>query len=194
MDLRLEAAALSEIAENTADDPGFRVPQVDWARTGRDVLTLEWVDGIRIDDVDALKAAGHDLEQLAADVIQSFLRHALRDGFFHADMHPGNLFVDAGGDHRRRRLRHRRPARQEGAPLPRRDPLRLHHPRLHARGRGPFRGGLRVPPSRSCDFAQAIRAIGEPIHGQPAETISMAQLLTLLFEVTDLFDMQTRRN
>ena len=97
MDLRLEAAALSELGENTADDPGFRVPEVDWERTGRDVVTMEWIDGIKMSDVEGLRAAGHDLDRLAETLIQSFLRHTLRDGFFHADMHPGNLFVDADG-------------------------------------------------------------------------------------------------
>ena len=97
MDLRLEAAALSEIAENTKEDPGFRVPQVDWERTGRDVVTMEWIDGIKMSDVEALRTAGHDLNHLDDTLIQTFLRHTLRDGFFHADMHPGNLFVDASG-------------------------------------------------------------------------------------------------
>ncbi|MDI6838614.1 MAG: AarF/UbiB family protein, partial [Rhizobiaceae bacterium] len=97
MDLRLEAAALSELAENTKSDPGFRVPAVDWERTGRDVVTMEWIDGIKMSDVEALRAAGYDLNALADTLIQSFLRHTLRDGFFHADMHPGNLFVDESG-------------------------------------------------------------------------------------------------
>src|SRR5690606_25889049 len=82
MDLRLEAAAFSELGQNTKDDPGFRVPSVDWERTGRDVLTMEWVDGVKMSDTAALAAAGHDLEALAATLIQSFLRHTLRDGFF----------------------------------------------------------------------------------------------------------------
>ncbi|TIV09241.1 MAG: ubiquinone biosynthesis protein UbiB, partial [Mesorhizobium sp.] len=97
MDLRLEAAALSELGENTKDDPGFRVPAVDWERTGRDVLTMEWIDGVKMNDIAGLAAAGHDLKAIAANLIQSFLRHTLRDGFFHADMHPGNLFVEADG-------------------------------------------------------------------------------------------------
>src|SRR5690606_23642570 len=97
MDLRLEAAALSELAQNTLSDPGFRVPWVDWERTGRDVVTMEWIDGVKMNDIDGLVAAGHDLKALAATLIQSFLRHTLRDGFFHADMHPGNLFVEADG-------------------------------------------------------------------------------------------------
>ncbi|NKX15833.1 hypothetical protein HGG75_05255 [Ochrobactrum pseudogrignonense] len=76
-----EAAALSEIAENIKDDEGFRVPDVDWERTGRDVLTLEWIDGIKMSDIGALNAAGFDLKKLAETLIQSFLRHTLRDGF-----------------------------------------------------------------------------------------------------------------
>ena len=97
MDFRLEAAAMSEMAENIAGDSGFRVPAVDWERTSRRVLTLEWVDGIPASDRDALVAAGHDMKKLGTQVIQSFLTHALRDGFFHADMHQGNLFVDPNG-------------------------------------------------------------------------------------------------
>ena len=94
MDLRLEAAALSEMAENTRQDPDFRVPSVDWNRTARDVLTLEWIDATPLSDRARLEAKGFDLKDLGRAVIQTFLRHALRDGFFHADMHPGNLFVD----------------------------------------------------------------------------------------------------
>ena len=91
MDLRLEAAALSEMAENTTDDPGFRVPGVDWELTGRDCLTIQWIDGIKLNDVVALQEAGHDIDLIAANLIQSFLRHTLRDGFFscrHASRQP----------------------------------------------------------------------------------------------------------
>jgi ubiquinone biosynthesis protein len=97
MDLRMEAAAISEIAENSKNDTGFRVPQVDWSRSARRVLTLEWIDGTPIADHAALRAKGHDLKPLGALLMQTFLRHAMRDGFFHADMHPGNLFVDDQG-------------------------------------------------------------------------------------------------
>ncbi|WP_193174231.1 2-polyprenylphenol 6-hydroxylase [Oricola nitratireducens] len=192
MDLRLEAAALAELRENTQDDPGFRVPKVDWQRTGRDVLTLEWVDGIKMSEIDALREAGHDLNKLADTVVQSFLRHAMRDGFFHADMHPGNLFVDPKGDivavdlgiAGRIGLKERRFLAEILYGFIKRDFRRV--AQVH------FEAGY-VPPHHDIEaFAQAIRAIGEPIHGQPAETISMANLLTLLFEVTDIFDMQTR--
>lgn len=192
MDLRLEAAALSELGENTRDDPGFRVPWVDWERTGRDVVTMEWIDGVKMNDIEGLRAAGHDLKALAASLIQSFLRHTLRDGFFHADMHPGNLFVEADGTivavdlgiAGRLGKKERRFLAEILYGFITRDYLRVAE--VH------FEAGY-VPRTHDVHaFAQAIRAIGEPIHGQPAETISMARLLTLLFEVTELFDMQTR--
>ncbi len=192
MDLRLEAAAISELGENAHDDPGFRVPWVDWSRTGRDVLTLEWVDGVRMNDVAALAAAGHDLEQLAANLMQTFLRHTLRDGFFHADMHPGNLFVAHDGTivavdfgiMGRLGKKERRFLAEILYGFIQRDYRRVAE--VH------FEAGYVSATYDVAAFAQALRAIGEPIHGQPAETISMARLLALLFEVTELFDMQTR--
>jgi ubiquinone biosynthesis protein len=192
MDLRLEAAALSELGENTADDPGFRVPAVDWERTGRDVLTTEWVDGIKMNQVEALRDAGLDLDAIARNLVQSFLRHTLRDGFFHADMHPGNLFVEAGGTivavdlgiTGRLGKKERRFLAEILYGFITRDYRRVAE--VH------FEAGYVPRIHRVSSFAQAIRAIGEPIHGQPAETISMAKLLTLLFEVTELFDMETR--
>jgi ubiquinone biosynthesis protein len=192
MDLRLEAAALSELGENTSGDPGFRVPAVDWLRTGRDVLTMEWVDGVKLSDIAALRAAGHDLKAIAANLVQAFLRHTLRDGFFHADMHPGNLFVEPGGAivavdlgiSGRLGNKERRFLAEILYGFITRDYARVAE--VH------FEAGYVSRRHNVAAFAQAIRAIGEPIHGQPAETISMAKLLTLLFEVTELFEMQTR--
>ncbi|MEW7007226.1 2-polyprenylphenol 6-hydroxylase [Lentilitoribacter sp. EG35] len=192
MDLRLEAAALSEIAENTKDDPDFRVPIVDWERTGRDVLTMEWIDGTKMSDIDGLKAAGHDLNHIAEVLIQSFLRHTLRDGFFHADMHQGNLFVDKDGCLvavdmgivGRLGFKERRFLAEIIFGFITRDYMRV--AQVH------FDAGYVAAKHNVASFAQAIRAIGEPIHGQSAETISMAKLLTLLFEVTELFDMEAR--
>jgi ubiquinone biosynthesis protein len=192
MDLRLEAAALSEMAENTKADPDFRVPAVDWDRTAKDVLTLEWIDGTRLHDRATLEAKGFDLKHLSRAVIQTFLRHALRDGFFHADMHPGNLFVDDAGKLTfvdfgiMGRL----------APKERRFLAEILYGFItrdyHRAAEVHFEAGY-VPPHHSVEnFAQAIRAIGEPIHNRTAEDISMAKLLMLLFEVTGLFDMRTR--
>lgn len=192
MDLRLEAAAMSEMAENIAGDEDFRVPSVDWKRTSKRVMTTEWIDGIKIADIDALKAAGYDLKALGLTVIRSFLRHAMRDGFFHADMHQGNLFVDAQGrvvavdfgimgrlTHKERRF-----LAEILYGLITRDYRRA--AAIH------FEAGY-VPPHHAIEvFAQAMRAIGEPIHGRTAEQISMADLLGQLFAYTEVFDMETR--
>ncbi|MEI8152423.1 MAG: 2-polyprenylphenol 6-hydroxylase [Hyphomicrobiales bacterium] len=192
MDLRLEAAALSEMTENTKADPDFRVPSIDWDRTGKDVLTLEWIDGTPLYDRAALEANGFDLKHLSHTVIQTFLRHALRDGFFHADMHPGNLFVDASGTLTfvdfgimgRLSPKERRFLAEILYGFITRNYQRVAE--VH------FEAGY-VPAHHSVEnFAQAIRAIGEPIHSRPADEISMAKLLMLLFEVTGLFDMRTR--
>ena len=192
MDFRLEAAALSEMAENTKDDPDFRVPAVDWDRTTKEVLTLEWIDATPLSDRARLVAKGFDLPKLGRMLIQTFLRHALRDGFFHADMHPGNLFVDDDGRliavdfgiMGRLGLKERLFLAEILHGFIARDYQRVAE--VH------FEAGY-VPSHHSVEnFAQAIRAIGEPIHNRTAEDISMAKLLTLLFEVTGLFDMRTR--
>ena len=192
MDFRLEAAAASEFAENVRGDEDFRVPAVDWDRTAKSVLTLEWIDGAPLSDPEALGRSSLDLPALGRVVIQSFLRHAVRDGFFHGDMHPGNLFVDPQG-----RLiavdfgimgrlgpKERRFLAEILYGFITRDYMRV--AKVH------FEAGYVPSTHRVADFAQAIRAIGEPIHSRTADQISMAKLLTLLFEVTALFDMSTR--
>lgn len=192
MDLRLEAAAISEMAENIKGDPGFRVPTVDWKRTSRRVLAIEWIDGIPIADRARLIAAGHDLNAIGMTVLRSFLRHAMRDGFFHADMHQGNLLVDAEGTvvavdfgiMGRLGQKERRFLAEILHGLITRDYRRAAE--VH------FWAGY-VPPNHAIEtFAQALRAIGEPIHGRTAEEISMADLLGQLFAYTEVFDMETR--
>jgi len=190
MDLRLEAAAISEMAENIANDPDFKVPTVDWARTSQRVLALEWIDGIPLNDVEKIKREGHDLKKISRQVIQSFLRHAMRDGFFHADMHQGNLFIDRSGDliavdfgiMGRLAPKDRRFLAEILYGFIKRDYTRI--ARVH------FDAGY-IPPHQSPElFAQALRAIGEPIMGQSADEISMANLLGQLFFVTEQFDME----
>ena len=192
MDFRLEAAAASEFGENIAADEDFRAPKIDWDRTTRDVLTMEWMDGAPMSDPDNLAALGFDPPALGRTLIQSFLRHALRDGFFHADMHQGNLLIDSRGRIAavdfgimgRLGLNERRFLAEILYGFITRDYQRVAE--VH------FEAGYVPPVHRVEDFAQAIRAIGEPIHSRTADQISMAKLLTLLFEITALFDMTTR--
>ncbi|GAC1328520.1 MAG: 2-polyprenylphenol 6-hydroxylase [Beijerinckiaceae bacterium] len=192
MDFRLEAAAASEFGETTAEDADFHVPRVDWDRTAREVLTLEWIEGIPLSDIPRLVAAGHDLPALGRAVLQSFLRQAVRDGFFHADMHQGNLFADRDGRlvavdfgiMGRLGAKERRFLAEILYGFITRDYLRVAE--VH------YEAGY-VPPIHPVEnFAQALRAIGEPIHSRTADQISMAKLLTLLFEITGLFHMRTR--
>lgn len=192
LDLRLEAAAISEMADNIKGDRGFRVPSIDWRRTTRRVLTIEWIDGIPIGDHARLKAEGHDLTAIGLNVLQSFLRHAMRDGFFHGDMHQGNLLierdstvaaVDFGIVGRLGTVERRFLAEILYGLITRnyRRAAEVH-----------FEAGY-VPKHHSIDvFAQAMRAIGEPIHGRTADEISMADLLGQLFAYTEVFDMETR--
>lgn len=188
-DLRLEAAAMTEMQLAARQDADFSVPDIAWDMTAQRVLTSSFVDGISVSDRAALVSAGHDMPTLATKLIQIFLTHALRDGFFHADMHPGNLFVDGQGrfvavdfgimgrlDGTTRRF-----LAEVLMGFIRRD---YHHvARIH------FSAGF-VPAEKSVGaFAQALRAIGEPIMGRPADEISMARLLGQLFQVTAQFSM-----
>jgi ubiquinone biosynthesis protein len=193
LDLRLEAAAISEMAENIKDDTGFVIPTISWDHVAQNVLTTSWVEGIPIREHAALDAAGVDRKALAANLLQSFLRHAIRDGFFHADMHPGNLFADPKtgdviavdfGIMGRINRRERRFLADILYGFITRD-YRLVAQRHFDIGY--------VPKDQSVDdFALAIRSIGEPLHGRTASDISMARVLGQLFAVTDLFAMQTR--
>lgn len=192
MDLRFEAAAASELRENLAADPEFRVPKVDWRRTSRHVLTLERVAGIRIDDRAALIAAGHDTRAILAKAARAFFNQVFRDGFFHADLHPGNLFVAEDGAI----------AAVDFGIMGRLDRKTRFFLADMLLGflTGDFRRVAQVhfdagyvPARQSLDaFAQACRSIGEPILGRPLHEISLARLLAQLFEVTEQFQMETQ--
>jgi ubiquinone biosynthesis protein len=172
--------------------PGFVVPPVEWFLSSRRVMTLGWAEGIPLSDLGAIDAAGHDRKALATRVLQMFLRHALRDGFFHADMHQGNLKVAANGDivaldfgiMGRIDEYTRRVYAEILYGFIRKDYRRVAE--VH------FEAGY-VPADRDVgEFAQALRSVGEPIFGMDASRISMARLLAYLFEVTERFGMETR--
>ncbi len=192
LDLRLEAASAAEFADNTEQDAGFGVPRPVWALSTRRVMTLGWAAGVPMGDNAALDALGLDRNELGVRVLTLFLRHALRDGFFHGDMHQGNLKVTGAGEiialdfgiMGRIDSFTRRAYAEILFGFIRKDYRRVAE--VH------FEAGY-VPPDRDIDeFARALRSVGEPIFGMDARHISMAKLLAYLFEVTERFGMETR--
>ncbi len=192
MDLRFEAAAAAELAENFAGDESFRVPAIDWSRTAKRVLTLERVSGIPVDETDRMVAAGLSLDDILKKAAEAFFNMVFRDGFFHADMHPGNLFVDHDGNlvavdfgiMGRVDLATRRHLGQMLIGFLTGDYRRAAE--VH------FEAGW-VPADKNVDtFTQACRSIAEPIMGKPLHEISIAKLLGQLFKITEQFAMQTQ--
>jgi len=191
LDLRLEAAAASEYRDNAGEDDKLLVPEIYWGGTSRRVLTLEWIDGVVLEP-EALAAAGHDLGEIATRLIRTFLRHALRDGYFHADMHQGNIRVGADGTL----------MMMDFGIMGRIDPITRRHyaeilyafiTRDYRRcAEVHFEAGY-VPADRDVEaFAQSLRAIAEPIHGQDVSSISMARVMGYLLETSERFGMETR--
>ncbi|HLO74973.1 MAG TPA: 2-polyprenylphenol 6-hydroxylase [Magnetospirillum sp.] len=192
MDLRFEAAAAAEMAENFAGDDTFRVPAIDWSRTAKRVLTLERVSGIPVDETDAMVAAGLSLDEILKKAAEAFFNMVFRDGFFHADMHPGNLFVDADGNL----------VAVDFGIMGRVDMATRRHLGQMLIGflTGDYRRAAEVhfeagwvPADKNVDtFTQACRSIAEPIMGKPLHEISIAKLLGQLFKITEQFAMQTQ--
>jgi len=192
LDMRLEAAAASELAQIMDDGGHMRAPTVIWDGVGKRVLTLTWADGLAMTDPAAAEQPGLDRNALADNVVRAFLTQALDHGAFHADLHEGNLFcrapaeltaIDFGIVGRLGKGERRYLAEILWGFLTR-DYDRI--ARVH------FEAGY-VPPHHSVDaFAQALRAVGEPVIGKQASQVSMGRLLGQLFEITDLFDMHLR--
>ncbi|PQA88079.1 2-polyprenylphenol 6-hydroxylase [Hyphococcus luteus] len=192
LDLRMEAGAASELAEDLADEPKVRIPEVIWPLTAKRILTIEWIDGTPLGDVAALDKRGVDRQALARLVIHVFLKQALHTGFFHADMHQGNLIVDNEG-----RLglvdfgimgRLDENTRNVFAEI-----IYGFITRDYARTADVHFAAGYVPPGHSREaFAQALRAVGEPLQGRNAAQVDMSRVLQQLFDVTALFDMHLR--
>ena len=192
LDLQREAASASELRENMVAEPGYYIPEIDWRRTARRVLTMEWLDGIKLNDHEALIVAGQDCNALAATLVRAFLRQAVVDGFFHADLHHGNLFALPDG---------RIAAIDFGimGRIDRRARVWLAEI-LYGLITGDYRRVAEihfeaqyVPPHHNVqEFATALRAAGEPIRGLPVKDISVGRMLESLFSITRDFDMPTQ--
>ncbi len=192
MDLRFEAAAANEYSENTKNDAGFQVPKIYWNFTSENVMTLDWVEGVSIRETEDLEKRNIDTKKIASDIIQHFLRHAVRDGFFHADMHQGNIFINNSGQivpidfgimGRLDDLSKKFLAEILYGFI-KRDYKKVAEVHLAA--------GLVPKEVPVYDLAQALRSIGEPIFGQSIKDISGGKLLKQLFDVTEKFNMQTQ--
>jgi len=192
MDLRFEAAAAAELAQNFQGDPDFVIPSVDWHRTARRVLTLERIHGIPIDHTEEIAAAGIDLTHVVELAADAFFKMVFRDGFFHADLHPGNLFVGPEGqiiavDFGITGRLDRTTRRFLGELL-----LGFLNRDFHRVAQIHFDAGI-IPPDQSVDlFTQAVRSIAEPILGRPMHEISVARLLGQLFEVSRTFKLEAQ--
>jgi ubiquinone biosynthesis protein len=192
MDLRFEAAAANELFENTKNDKGFKVPKIYWQYTSKKVLTLDKVDGVSIRDHQTLKRKNIDSKNIAENLIQHFLRQAVRDGFFHADMHEGNLFVDNEGNivpvdfgiMGRLDKYNKKYLAEILYGFIKRDYVKVAE--VH------FQAGLVPKTASKEEFAQALRSVGEPIFGQNIKDISGGNLLSQLFEITEKFNMATQ--
>ena len=192
MDLRFEAAAANEYAENTKNDVGFSVPKIYWNFTSEEVLTLDWVEGISIRERNKLEEKNINIKLIASDVIQHFLRHAVRDGFFHADMHQGNLFINENGQivpvdfgiMGRIDKINRRFLAEILYGFIQRDYKKVAEVHILA--------GLVPKNTQMESLSQALRSIGEPIFGQKVKDISGGKLLKQLFDITEKFNMQTQ--
>ncbi len=192
LDLRLEAAAAVELAENGADYEGFRVPDVDWRRTGRRVFTLERIIGQHVTGRAKLIADGHDPDRIMENASKAFFNQVFRDGFFHGDMHPGNFMIDAHGTivaldfgiMGRVDMADRRYMAEILIGFLARDYLEVADVF--------FKAGFLPPEADRMAFVQAIRSIGEPILDLPLEEISFGRLVGQLLAVADDFEMRTQ--
>jgi ubiquinone biosynthesis protein len=191
-DLRLEAGAAAEFREVAEKDGYLTVPEIDWSRSSKRVMTLDWIEGVPLTNTRALEQAGADRSELAIAITRGFLAAALDYGFFHADMHEGNLIYGKDGKlwivdfgimgrigHKERRY-----LAEILYGFLRRDYRRVAEVHQEA-GYVPEKFTVE-------EFAQALRAIGEPIFGKRAESISMSRLLLQLFDVTHMFGMHLR--
>ncbi len=192
LDLRREAASASELEAGMAGNDSFCVPVIDWNHTSGRVMTMQWIDGIKISDRAALIAAGHDLEDIARRLVLGFLHQAINDGYFHADMHQGNLFVRDDGAIVAIDFgimgRINRKARYWLAEI------------LYGLNTGNYRRVAEihfeakyVPDYHDMgEFATALRAVGEPMRGKPVDEVSIGLMLEGLFSITRAFDMQVQ--
>ena len=192
IDLRLEAAAQSEIRENVINDDYFNVPDVYWDLTRKNILISDWVDAIPAKDLNKITEEGFNKKRIGKNILKTFLTTSIRDGLFHADMHQGNLFIEKEekiiavdfGIVGHLDFESKQYLNNILLGFINRDYDKIAN--VH------FEAGYVPETEDKKKFAQALRSIGEPIQGKEASDISIGNLLTQLFEITNQFNMKTQ--
>ena len=192
IDLRLEAAAQSEIRENVINDDYFNVPDVYWDLTRKNILISDWVDAIPAKDMNKITEEGFNKKKIGKNILKTFLTTSIRDGLFHADMHQGNLFIEKEekiiavdfGIVGHLDFESKQYLNNILLGFINRDYDKIAN--VH------FEAGYVPETEDKKKFAQALRSIGEPIQGKEASDISIGNLLTQLFEITNQFNMKTQ--
>ena len=192
IDLRLEAAAQSEIRENIINDDYFSVPDVYWDLTRKNILISDWVDAIPAKDMNKITEEGFNKKKIGKNILKTFLTTSIRDGLFHADMHQGNLFIEKEekiiavdfGIVGHLDFESKQYLNNILLGFINRDYDKIAN--VH------FEAGYVPETEDKKKFAQALRSIGEPIQGKEASDISIGNLLTQLFEITNQFNMKTQ--
>ncbi|HLB30202.1 MAG TPA: AarF/UbiB family protein, partial [Gammaproteobacteria bacterium] len=194
LDMMREAANASQLRRNFHDEPRYYVPEIVWPLTRRNVLVMERISGIPVNDVESLRRAGVDLKWLSSYGVEIFFIQVFRDSFFHADMHPGNIFVSPPAEGR--------PARVMVVDFGIMSSLTEFDQRYLAENLLAFlnrdyqlvaelhvESGWVPPGTRVDEFESEIRAVCEPLFDRPLKEISFGDLLLRLLQTARRFNM-----
>ncbi len=190
LDLRREAANASQLKANFEGSDLLYVPQVNWDHTRRRVFVMERISGIHISDMDRLVEAKIDLRQLAHNGVEIFFTQAFRDGFFHADMHPGNIFVADDGQYRAIDFGIMGSLSDSDKRYLAENFVAFFNRDYRAVAEAHLRAGWVPADTVAEDFETAIRAVCEPIFAKPIKDISFGRLLMHLFQTARHFNME----
>ena len=189
LDMMREGANASQLRSNFLDSDMIYVPQIYWDHSCREVLVMERVEGIPIRDIDAIRAAGIDLRKLAHNGVEIFFTQAFRDGFFHADMHPGNIFVSPQGQYRAVDFGIMGTLAEADKRYLAENLLAFFNRDYRAVAMAHLRAGWVPATTRPEEFEAAVRTVCEPIFARPISEISFGHLVIRLFQVARRFDM-----
>jgi len=192
LDLRVESANASRLRANFEGSTLLHVPKVYWDLTRRTVMVLERIHGIPIGNVEGLRAAGIDMRMLAHNGVEIFFTQAFRDGFFHADMHPGNIFVSPEGQYRAVDFGIMGTLGEKDKRYLAENFLAFFNRDYHAVADSHLRAGWVAPGTNLVEFEAAIRTVCEPVFARPIKEISFGRFLLHLFQTARRFNMEVQ--